>query len=313
MNYFINPAALSAVFTVPCSVVDSGLRLAGEVQLKVLLYALRNLASGISAENAAQALSISKTEAEDALLYWQQAGIFASDGAAAEAAKPIEAPVARNLRPSRSDVARRGLEDPKVSFLFQEAQQRFGRNLKSNEASLLLWLYDDQGMDISVILLLLQYAASEEKLTASFIEKTAVIWLKNGVKTVAAAEEQIAIGIRQETAWHIVEAAFDIKKRRPSPRELEKADLWLNSWQLSRELLHSAYNACVDVKSEFNFAYTAKILEDWHKRGIASPEAVEKDMAAHSAARSNEKDKKGGKGSASYQLDAFERMLDMDD
>ena len=38
MNYFINPGALSAVFTVPCKAVDSGLKLASEAQIKVLLY-----------------------------------------------------------------------------------------------------------------------------------------------------------------------------------------------------------------------------------------------------------------------------------
>lgn len=313
MSYYINPEALSAVFTVPCSVVDNGLKLATEQQLKVLLYILRNLSNGIDPINAAQTLGIQKNEAEDAILYWQQNGIFS---AAAEPEKTDisqNVPIVRNLRPTRSDVAHRGLEDPQVRFLFQEAQLRFGRNLKSNEAATLLWLYDDQGMDISIILMLLQYAASAEKLNVSFLEKTAVMWLKNGVKTVDEAEKQIAGSIRQEAAWHIVEAAFDIKKRRPSPKELQKADLWINEWKISRELLHCAYNACVDIKSEFNFAYTAKIIEDWYKRGILTPEAVEKDAAAHTAEKENLKNNGKEKGSASYQLDEFERMLERED
>ena len=316
MNYFINPQALSAVFTVPCSVVDKGLKLATEAQLKVLLFVLRNLSNGISAESAAEFLSIPLSEAEDALFYWQQAGVFGSDSQASAVKTEENAaaapPVKQVLKPSRTDVARRGLEDSQVRFMLSEAQLRFGRNLKSNEASTLLWLYDDQGMDVSVILMLLQYAVSSGRLNVTVLEKTAIAWLKNGVKTVAEAEEQIAVGIRRESAWHIVETAFGIKQRRPSPKELEKSDIWLNDWKISRELLHSAYNACVDRKSEFNFAYTAKIIEDWHKRGISTPEAAERDAEEHNAKR-NGKNKAKESSGASYKLDEFERMLNSDD
>lgn len=308
MNYLINPSAFSAVFTVPCEVADRHLRLAGETQLKVLLFVLRNLSAGISAGAAAEALGLPESEAEDALLYWQQAGIFSAEQAApAPACDPAPAPVRTAARPSRADVAQRGMEDEKVSFLMREAQQRFGRSLKSNEASSLLWLYDDQGMDVSVILMLLQYAASVEKLNISFLEKTALVWLKNGVKTVADAEQQIAEDLRHSTAWQIVQTAFGMKRRSPSPKEAEKADRWINEWKLPRELLHCAYNVCVDQKSEFIFSYAAKVLEDWHKRGICTPEDVEQDAKR----RADEKNKETKR--ASYDLEAFERMLNADD
>lgn len=310
MNYFINPSSFTAVFTIPCDVVDKHLKLATDTQIKVLLYILRNLSSGINAENTAQALSIPTSEVEDALLYWNQVGILGCDGNTAVNQTAENVPVLKNARPSRTDVAKRGLEDERVRFLMQQAQQHFGRALKTNESSSLLWIYDDLGMDISVIMLLLQYATTAEKLTISFIEKTALLWIKNGVKTVADAEEQIAETARKNTAWHIVEAAFGLKRRNPSPKELEKVDRWLNEWGITRELLHCAYNACVDQKSEFIFSYTAKILEDWHKRGIKTTEDVEKD----SERRQNETKGKGkgnGKGgSSSVDIQSFEESLE---
>lgn len=304
MNYFINPSSFTAVFTIPCDVVDKHIKLASEAQLKVLLYVFRNLSGGINAGNTALALSLPISEVEDALLYWVQAGILSSDGATNTETVPEVAPVLKNAKPTRADVAKRGLEDERVRFLMQQAQQHFGRSLKTNESTSLLWLYDDQGMDISVIMLLLQYAASAEKLTISYIEKTALLWIKNGVKTVADAEYQIAETARKNTAWHIVETAFGIKHRNPSPKELEKADKWLNEWKLSRELLHCAYNACVDQKSEFIFSYTAKVLEDWHKRGIKSAEDVEND-----AIRRNEENAKK-ENKSSFDLNTFEDILD---
>lgn len=320
MNYYINPSALSAVFTVPCSAVDNGLKLASEGQLRVLLYVMRNLAEGINFEKTAQALGMSESEVGDCLLYWEQAGIFKSDSAkepngekSGETAE--KAAVRQALKPTRADVARRGSEDPQVCFLMREAQQRFGRNLKTNESTTLLWLYDDQGMDISVILMLLQYAASAERLNVSFIEKTAVEWLKSGVENVKDAEEQIAQSVRKNTAWHMVEAAFGITPRKPSKNELEKSDIWLNEWNIGRELLAAAYNACVDRKSEFSFAYTSKIIEDWHKRGITTPQSAEEDAARFAAGNKENKKRTAGKeaGRTSYRIEDFEKMLDNED
>ena len=304
MNYFINPSSFTAVFTLPCDVVDKHLKLADETKIKVLLYALRNLSAGIDATAISDTLSLPLSEAEDALLYWVQAGILGSSGVTTNEDKDLSKPVLKNAKPSRQDVARRGLEDERVRFLMAQAQQHFGRGLKTNESSSLLWLYDDLGMDISVILLLLQYAANSDKLNISFIEKTALFWIKNNVKSVADAEAQIAETARKNTAWHIVETAFGIKHRNPSPKELEKADRWLNEWEISRELLHCAYNACVDQKSEFIFSYTAKVLEDWHKRGIKTAEDVEKDASGR--AKETEKTQK----QSSLDIEAFEKMLD---
>ena len=69
MSYTINPAAFSAVFTVPCDVADKHLKLATASQLKVLIYVMRNLAGGINADNCAEALGLALSEVEDALLF----------------------------------------------------------------------------------------------------------------------------------------------------------------------------------------------------------------------------------------------------
>ena len=57
MQYTVNPTAFSAVFTMPCDVADKHLRLATALQIKVLIFVMRNLANGIDENACAEASS----------------------------------------------------------------------------------------------------------------------------------------------------------------------------------------------------------------------------------------------------------------
>lgn len=305
MSYHVNPTAFSAAFTVPCDVVDNRIKLATETQLKVMLFALRNLAAGIDEKTLAEGLGFAEKDVRDALDFWVQAGVFLSNGVTVKTEPDAPTPVAKQEKPSRRDVALRGADDPRVRFLFAEAQQRFGRNLKSNEATTLLWLYDDQGLDISVILLLLQFADNERQLNISFVERTALNWIKAGVTNVTEAEQQITDAVRRKTAWGMVERAFGIEHRRPSEKEAGFADLWINEWQCTTELLKAAYDTCVDAKAKLSMPYVAKILEKWHAAGYKTPADIENDRKKPSV---EQKD-----NFATYDIDAFEKMLNNKD
>ena len=307
MNFFFQPTAFSSVFTVPCAVTDEHLKLASAAQIKVLLFLLRHLSDAPDVKTVALSLSLSESETEDACRYWVSAGILGSDtqkvGVAEDTvSKPV---VRRAVRPTREDVARRGDEDERLRFLLQEAQVRFGRTLKSSEASTILWLYDDEGMAPSVILLLLQYAVTEDRCNISFIEKTAVSWIKKGVQSVADAEREMEAAAERKTAWHVVERAFGMEYRRPSEREAEWALLWVRDWQVSEELLKCAYDTCIDAKSKLSVPYIAKVLEGWHKKGFKTAEDVDQE-------KQKKKVEKAHRGAA-YDLDLFERMLNQPD
>ena len=304
MKYTINPEALFSTFPIPCAAVDKHIKLANELQLKVLLCAMRSLTEGIETEKIAALLSKPESDVDDALLFWQQSGILL-DNKTQEKKAPAEKPIVKkNARPTREDVANRGLEDPKMCFLMQEAQLMLGHNLKSNEASVILWLYDDQGMDISVIMLLLQYAVNEKRSNISFIEKTAVYWQEKGVETVSDAEAIIAETARLKTSWHIIEGIFGIERRNPSTKELELSDLWLNKWRISQDLIEFAYDTCVNSISKFSFSYIARLIEKWHKAGYTTPADVQKATTLY--------EEQQQKSFAAYDIDAFEKMLNSD-
>lgn len=301
MKYNINMSVFGNTFPMPCDIADKYLKIATLSQLKVLICFMRNISDGISPENISRDTALPTSEVEDALVFWSQCGILNGEPEATKVPEPI---VVTTDLPSRADVIKRGLEDERLAFLLREAQLKFGRNLKQNENSLLVSLYDDHGMDISVILLLLQYAKSEDKCNITFIKNTASRWLNAGVETVIDAENFIADTAKQKLAWSVVQKLFGIEKRNPSSKELELCNLWINEWKFSTDMLKSAYDVCVDTKSKFSMPYVAKILENWHSSGLKTPADTEQKKA---------KQKSDGKTDyAGYDLDLFEKMLNTD-
>lgn len=302
MDYFVNSALLSSAFTVPSVVVDNYLKFAKAEHIKVLLYILRNMWTELRTEDISNQTNLSEYEVKEALLYWADTGILLPKEQPKQEVKKPEATkaVTRSEKPSRTDIAKRGNEDAKIRYLLQETQLKLGRNLKSNEASTLVWLYDDQGLDVSLILLIVEFAVKHNKANIRFIESTAVDWINNGIDNIIDADKALNKLAVSEQAWSIVCSAFGIERRKPSKKEAELSYLWINEWKLTKETLISAYDECVNAKSKFSFSYTAKILENWHNTGISSAEESKK----------AQKDKTN---EVSYDLDLYEKMLNSKD
>ena len=293
MNYIIDPKVFSAVFTVPAAVADKHLKLARGEHIKVLLYIMRNMSVNPDNAEIAAAAGLSEYEVEEALLYWAGAGILLPDGRSAEKAEI-------NAKPDRADVARRGAEDEKIRYLLTETQMKLGRNLKSNESSTLVWLYDDLGLDVSLILMIVQYAAAHGKPRIGFIESTATDWVNRGIDTIAEADRELNKMAMSEQAWGIVCSSFGLEKRKPSKNELKLSLMWTDEWKMSREMLTAAYNACVDSISKFDMKYVSKILENWHEKGYKTPDDIEE---------KKKNDNTESESFATYDLDLFEKMI----
>ena len=301
MEFSVNFKSISSSFPVPCDVADKYIKLASGEQLKVLLLVMRELSDKIDAAGVADKLGMDKTSAEDALLFWVRCGLLS--GVNSVESKPEKNIVITTELPTRQDVIARGMEDDKIRLLLREAQLKFGRGLKNNESRLLVSLYDDYGMDVSVILLLLQHAAAQNKANLSYIKATAVKWLKAGVEDVRAGEALIAEEAKGKLAFSVVRRAFGIEDRQPSDKETEFSNLWVNVWQMSPQMLKAAYDICIDQKAKISFPYIGKVLEKWHAAGYKTVEDIKKEPKK-SIKKSNDY--------AGFDLDAFEAKLNSD-
>ncbi|MBQ1186214.1 MAG: DnaD domain protein [Clostridia bacterium] len=305
MKYTLNVSAMSAPFFVPSSVADQHIKLASANQIKVLLVFLKNVSVGTSPEQIAEFLRLPISEVTDALDFWVERGIISREGSMVEE-KTVEKPVSKAVRPTvikptREEIA--ALDDEKISFLISEAEMKLARGLRDSEIRSLCWLYLDHGMDVSLILMLVEYAVSEGKATVSFIENTALSWLDAGVTTLTDAEEQIEIRNKRKTAWGVVLSSFGMEYRMPSDKELEFSGKWITEWGFSHALLKEAYNICVDKNAKLSFAYINKILEKWHKEGIKTVEET----------KATAKPKESKSGFGAYDKSLVEKLLNSDD
>lgn len=311
MEYSMNLGAWNSVFAVPCCVVDRHIKLAGSVQLKVLLWVLRHAGEPFEQSDIAQALGIDRADAGDAMLYWKEAGLITEregelSPAPAESAPPAEEPgllfqpepvpeetpepqkhriLSRPQKADNAFVAKRIGESTEIACLMQEAEQILGRLISNGDSATLLMIHDDFGLPADVIIMLLQYVVSVGRANMRYIEKVAMNWADEEIFTHEKAEEKLRRLAEAGESWHTVEQAVGIPHRTPTAKEEAFAARWVGEWCFSTPMIHEAYERNVDATGKFSPSYINKILERWHKEGISTLQQAQKEKLERASAR----------------------------
>lgn len=305
MNNLINPSVYSDTFALPTGTVDNHIKIASAIQLKVLLYIFRHSNQEINAQKISEELCVHIEEVNDAIGYWAGAGFLNAPSKTISATKAMSKKARmQSDKPTRQEVARLAASDEKLQFLYREAQSVFGRGLKQNEASLFAWLYVDEGMDISVILMLLRLAKKQDKVNMRFIESTAIDWIDSGVETISDAEAKMSEALLYDQCWKLVCSSFGIQKRKPSKKESELAYLWVNIWKYDRAILTKAYEICVDSTGDFSIPYIKSILDKWHQDGVQKIDDIKSEK---------QENKKKKNDFAAYNMELVNKILNSED
>lgn len=341
MSYSINLGAWNSVFAVPCSVVDDHLKLAGSVQLKVLLWVLRHAGEPFETQNISDALGIDRADVSDAMLYWQETGLIATEenrltpaSAKPEKGENTEQPPApafqpeipaqpakaekphhilsRPQKPDSEFVAKRMTESTEIACLMQSAQEILGRLISGGDSATLLMIHDDFGLPSDVIIMLLQYAASIGKANMRYIEKAAMNWADEEINTHEKAEEKLRFLAENQKAWRTVEQIIGIPHRSPNSKEKAFAPVWVNEWNFTPEMIREAYDRTIDGAGKYQPGYMNSILERWHEAGITTTKQAADDQMERAAVRKSGKSKTGKEKSfqeknLTFDIDEYER------
>ena len=311
MKYTLNNGIYRNMFGVPADLADKHIKLASHSAVKVLLFIMRN---GIDAvdDSVTFKLGISRTELDEALIYWHSVGVLCDTSESADslpqAEQAIKSAVAVGGKPDRAESARRIGESPEIAQILRHAEQAFARTLKQTEISTFIYIMDSLMLTPPIVLMLIQYATEQERLTASYIEATAVRWVNEGLTSVRDVEKEIQAAAERRTAWGIVRTAFGIDSRRPSPKEEQFAYTWIVEWKFTPAMLRKAYDVCIDHSGKLAMPYINKVLEGWHEGGIPTPEQV--DSAEKQRADKKNANKKDD--APSFDLDLFEKLMEGD-
>ena len=324
MKYTVSLDSYRDVFALPKSVVTKHLKLAGAVQLKVLLWLFCN-GGEANAEEISTAIGLSAADVTDAMHYWISVGIVVTDDERVKA-EIKETPVVEEKkeektetpkkstvatepqRPNRMEAIRRADESEEIAWLFREAESLFGRFVSDAERISMVWMVDNLGLESAVVRMIIQHCASIDKCNTRYIEKMALSWANSEIDTVEKAEAHLLLMEQLKKEWATVCSAFGIEYRLSTEKEQTYAHTWIKEWRFNKKMLKLAYDACVDAKGKFIIAYVHKVLEGWHKEGLDTPEKV----ASASEERNKKtaaKPKSQGKANKSYNIDEYEKLL----
>lgn len=332
MSFSMNLGEWNSIFAVPSSVVDKHIKLAGSAQLKILLWILRNAGKDFSIEDISSALSMHPVDVKDAMQYWIETNILSSTDKVllpGQANKPNEEKrplvtdepeiipfqskdkprlLSRPQKPDNAFVAKRIGECSEIAFLVQEAEIIIGRPLSNPDCATLLMLYDNDGLPIDVIIMILQYCFSIGKSNMRYIEKVAVNWAHEEIDTLEKAEKKIRNLTEHREAWSIVQRTIGIDKRSPTEKEQEAATRWVNEWGYSPEMIREAYERCIDAKGKYLLSYIDSIIKRWHRDNI-------KTLSQAKEEKSRVKVQKFGSESykPSYDISEYERSSIFDE
>lgn len=307
MNYSLNIGEWNNVFAVPSSVVDKYIKLAGANALKLLLFLLRHGGVEYSADKLKSELGFTEAgELEDAALFWIQRGVIrytnndektelsaASEDTAShsEPAAPPKEYVQQTIdditpeppakqpikttpaRVSSGEIASRMNSSDEVRMLFSEAEKIYGRPLRQRENQTMIALVDHYGLPAGVALMLLTYCFKANKTSPNYIESAAAGWSADGIDSIEKADARIRVLEKNNELERRLRAEFGI------PNEFtqkQKAFLrtWTEDWSFNEEMIRLAIDMTIENTGKFAMNYTNKILENWKRDSITSPEAA---------------------------------------
>ncbi len=322
-GYRWNPAGMTRVFALPAD-VEKHIRLAGALQLKVLLWLACRGEGVFDAEACAAAVGKAAADCADAFDYWMEAGMLlpASGGEALLAAQPVQATVApqpaptpapppqavpiprpRPVKPDFTEVLARQQDSTEFAYLLDTASARFGRPISHADMQTLLYLYDTAGIPAEVVLMVIAYAVSKGKINMRYVEKVALEWADQGIDTIGAAEKYLCRLERRDAAGARIKTLLGLE-RSLTAAQMETAEKWLYEWQTSPELIQLAAKLCRTKTGKFNCSYVDKVLESWRLDGIDTPE-----KARALAEKSRSKSAATPVENSSLDLDEYERWL----
>lgn len=169
-------------------------------------------------------------------------------------------------------------KNDEIKWLMNIIEIYMERLLKPTDIQLILFLYENVGFSVELIMYLYEYCVSKNKKNSSYIEAVALKWAEEGIDTVEKAE---ATSIAYNANFNAVSKAFGLN-RMPGAIEQKFIKKWINTYSFSIDIVIEACNRTILATQKPDFKYADKILENWHKCNVHHLSDIQKLDAAHS-------------------------------
>ena len=270
-NSFVN-----SVFLLPIE-VEKYIKKANAAELRVIIHIFANGALTGDEKEIAKACGITESEVYSALSFWRGAGIITYE--TDEKARvtilsdtPIEE---KSVSYTGSELGRAIEENEDIRSLLNLASEKIGKILTPTEQASIYSLVDTLGMDISLVMAIIEYFTSgEEKRSARYIERAAANLFKEGVDTYEKFEYYIAAKEKAKSYEEKVRRIIGAENRAFTSAERKIVEK-LSASAVSEELITLSYERTVNAIGKPSLSYMSKIIEKWLDDGIKTKSDLE--------------------------------------
>lgn len=168
------------------------------------------------------------------------------------------------------------LSNTTIKGMLDEIEKLLGRTLSTKEITMYLTWQKDFGFSPEIILLLIQYCVSKNKTDYRYIEKIAIAWFDNDIKTVDDAQKSIK---SREDSWvkiNQIRTYLGINNSDMMKPQEDILNKWINTYKFSLNIIYKACDICFERLNKSDFKYIDAILGNWFKANLTTIEDVEK-------------------------------------
>ena len=274
---------------IPNEFIDKYMPGANPVYSVIYIYGYRQFSKGateISCEDMAEVFDITIKDVERAWKYWEKAGLVeivsSNNGILTLAFMGVRFTAAPPKEPKKvvsGDYPEYSLKDVELHLKDKEVQRLFevvhiltGKPLTDAERQMYLGFYDDLGLPVNVIAVLLEYCIDKNKTHNNYLRTVARDWSERGISTADEAEEYISLFNNE---YREILRYFGVSGRDPIEKEVEYMHRWLKEEMWTMPVIKLACEKTVLSKGSVSFAYADGIFRKWKKDNIHTVEQIE--------------------------------------
>lgn len=269
MNYQLNFPAFSGLIALPAAVTEH-LPEASGLAVKVLIALLSAQGGKPTPEEIASTLGVSAEDARDGLKYWVSKGILTTEEKEKREAVKLVKPGSNTI--TSKELADQMEHNAQVRCLFESAETLYARPLSAMERRTLLYALQSTLLPVDVILMIIDFCLRIGKASVNYILRVCEDWAEQEINTHELAEERIRRDLEKNEGEKLVMSCFGIHGRKLTKKESDYINKWLHQYGFQLNMVRLAYERTIDSIGELSFPYINKILTEWHKHGIATPE-----------------------------------------
>jgi len=279
---------------IPCLFIDNYIADCPPVYPLIYIFSLRHLLDGgeVSVQEIASYFRLTESDVLNAWKHWENVGLVKIDNKKEmqitflpiQPAKKVDNPTlqlvdatAEVVRPvarpqySVQELSLYRDQSRDIEKLFACAEDALGKLLSYNDMDLVFGFHDWLRLPLDVIAFLLNYCKENDHRSLRYIEKCAIDWADQGIDNVEKAADYVQAFDKDYRAI----LSYMGQPGYPSQSHKKYMDRWLNHWAMPMEIIFAACDRSVAQIDKAKFNYIDKILQEWHKSGINTLEAIQ--------------------------------------